>query len=69
MRKHPLIWLALVMVLACTAIGLNGHAWVAIVGDIAAVLIALGAKHLARGRKPAQRLSGTTSAASTRRTG
>ncbi len=56
MRKNPLIWLALVVVLACTSIGVQGHAWVALVGDGAAVLIAIGAKLLERRRKQAEQL-------------
>ena len=56
MRKNPLIWLALVMVVVCTAIGLHGQAWVALVGDVAAILIAIGSKLLARRRKPPGRL-------------
>ena len=54
MRKNPLIWLALLIVLACTAIGVNGHAWVAVVGDIGAILFAIGAKLLERRRRRAQ---------------
>ena len=56
MRKNPLIWLALVIVVVCTAIGVHGPAWVALVGDIAAVLIAVGAKLLERRRKRTGRL-------------
>ena len=51
MRKNPLIWLALVVVLAGTIIGLQGHFWIAIAADFAAVALAVGAKLLASRRK------------------
>ena len=51
MRKNPLIWLALVLVLAGTAVGFQGHFWIAIAADFAAVGVALGSKLLARRRK------------------
>jgi hypothetical protein len=55
MRKNPLIWLALVVVLAGTAIGLQGHFWIAIVADFAAIALAVGAKLLAKVRGRAER--------------
>lgn len=56
MRKNPLIWLALVVVLAGTIIGLQGHFWVAIAADFAAVALAVAAKLLAKRRERAERL-------------
>ena len=56
MRKNPLIWLALVVVLAGTIIGLQGHFWIAIAADFAAVALAVGAKLLAKRRERAERL-------------
>jgi hypothetical protein len=51
MRKNPLIWVALAVILAGTAIGLQGHFWIAIAADFAAVVLAVGAKLLERRRK------------------
>ncbi len=56
MRKNPLIWLALGMVLAGTVIGLLGHFWISIAADFAAVGLAVGTKLLASRRKRAERL-------------
>ncbi len=56
MRKNPLIWLALIVVLAGTAVGLQGHFWIAIAADVAAVALAVGSKVLASRRKRAERL-------------
>ncbi len=55
MRKNPLIWLALAMVLAGTAIGLQGHFWIAIAADVAAVALAVGSKLLTKRRGRAER--------------
>ncbi len=51
LRKNPLAWLALAVVLGGTAIGLQGHFWIAIAADFAAVGLALAAKFLTRRRK------------------
>lgn len=54
MRKNALIWLALAMVLACTFVGLEGHAWVAFVGDVAAIGLAVLGKRLSKRGKGAR---------------
>ncbi len=55
MRKNPLIWLALVIVLAGTAIGFQGHFWIGIAADFVAVILAVGSKLLAKRRGRTER--------------
>jgi hypothetical protein len=50
MRKNPLVWLALGVILVGTLIGLQGHFWFAIAADVAAVALAVCAKLLSRRR-------------------
>ena len=52
MRKNPLVWIALIVILAGTVFGLQGHFWIAIGADVAAVALAVGAKVLSKRSKP-----------------
>jgi hypothetical protein len=50
MRKNPLVWLALGVILVGTLIGLQGHFWVGIGADVAAVALVVAAKVLTKRR-------------------
>ncbi len=51
LRKNPLVWIALGLILAGTFIGLRGRFWVAIGADVAAVALVVTAKLLTRKRR------------------
>jgi hypothetical protein len=48
LRKNPLIWVALGVILGGTLFGLQGHFWVAIGADVAAVVLAVVARQMSR---------------------
>jgi hypothetical protein len=52
LRRNPLVWLALAIILIGTVIGLEGHFWVGIGADVAAIVLVIVAKRLTGRRKP-----------------
>ena len=46
MRRNPLVWIALGVILAGTFFGLQGHFWIAIAADVGAIVLALAAKRM-----------------------
>jgi hypothetical protein len=48
MPRSPFIALALVIVVAGTAIGIQGHFWIGLAADAAGIALALGARALSK---------------------
>jgi hypothetical protein len=59
MPRSPFIAIALVIVVAGTAVGVHGHVWIAVAADVAGILVAVGgralSKRLGRGKSPGGR--------------